>query len=159
MTSKSKVYVAGIGYSPSPSNGSAKASVASLISAATKALLDAGVTYDDVAQGVTTARSQGSETFKAFDEGGVEVDEVENGSEIKASYKFIEDRGIRCVLTIVVEKVRSFILGELDGMSSLLPRQSINAWLTNKISPRQSHLSLCPALSYGVTHTCRTQQH
>ena len=111
MTSESKVYIAGIGFSSSPLGGSpAKAFISSLVSAATKALLDAGVTYDDVAQSVTSTRGNksnyGSEAFKAFDEGGIAVDKVESGSEIDSSFSWVRDRGARCVLMIAVEKVR-----------------------------------------------------
>lgn len=110
MTSDAKVYIAGVGSSPWPPQGSpAKTVSASGVSAATKALLDAGVTYDDVAQGVTNVRSKtlesGSQVFKAFDEGGIPVNEVEHGSEFASSVYLTRNRGIRCVLMIAAEKV------------------------------------------------------
>jgi hypothetical protein len=110
MTSESKVYIAGVGFSPSPPAGSpAQGVIVSLVSAATKALLDAGVTYDDVAQGVRSVRSKtfsyGSEAFKAFDDGDITVDEVERGSEFESSFYWVRDRGAQCVLMIAVEKV------------------------------------------------------
>ena len=110
MTSESKVYIAGVGLSPLPPGGSStKGVIASLVSAATKALLDAGVTCDDVAQGVRSVRSEtfryGSEAFKAFDEGGIMVDEVESGSELNSAFYWVRDRGAQCVLMIAAEKV------------------------------------------------------
>ena len=110
MTSESKVYIAGVGFSPLPPEGSpAKGVVASLVSAATKALLDAGVTFDDVILSVTSTRgnilSHGSEVSKAFDDRGVAVDEVASGSELTSSFSWVRDRGARCVLMTSVDKV------------------------------------------------------
>ena len=110
MTSESRVYIAGVGFSPSPPGGSsAEVVVSSLISAATKALLDAGVTYDYVAQAVRSERGKtsdyGSEVFKAFDEVDIPVDEVESGFELDKSFHWVRDRGAQCVLMVAVEKV------------------------------------------------------
>ena len=110
MTSKTAAYIAGVGFSPSPPGSSpAEAFIAALVSAATKALLDAGVTYDDVVRGVTSRRvdtfSNGSEAFKAFDQGGIAVDKVESGCELDSSLYWVRDRVVRCVLMIALEKV------------------------------------------------------
>lgn len=110
MPPKSTVYVAGVGFSPSPPEGSpTKAVIASLVSAATKALLDAGVTYDDVTHGVRSVKSKafryGSEAFEAFEEGGITVDEVQSGSELDSSFDLVRDQGVQCVLMIAIEKV------------------------------------------------------
>ena len=107
MTSESKVYIAGVGFSPSASEGSsAQGVVASLVSAATKALLDAGVTYDDVSHGVRSkSSSHASKAFEAFDEGGIAVNEAESGSELKTSFSLVRKRGAQCVLMIALEKV------------------------------------------------------
>ena len=109
MTSASQVYIAGVGVSPWPSGGSSAEGVVvvSLVSAATKALLDAGVTYDDVSHGVTSKTfSHASNAFKAFDNGGIIVDQVESGSELlDTSFSLVRKRGAQCVLMIAVEKV------------------------------------------------------
>ncbi|KAI9655109.1 MAG: hypothetical protein M1821_005592 [Bathelium mastoideum] len=109
MTSKPKVFIAGVGFSPSPPNGSpAHDFVAVLVSAATKALLDAGITYDNVARSVTTITSSrvnyGSEALKTLDEEGIAVDEAERGSELPASIRYVRDGGAECVLMIVIEE-------------------------------------------------------
>ncbi|KAF2239481.1 hypothetical protein EV356DRAFT_528079 [Viridothelium virens] len=109
MTSESKVFIAGVGFSPAPPGGSpTNEFIAALVSTATKALLDAGLSYDDVARGVTSDRSHtsihGSEAFEVFEEGGVAVDEVERGSELHTSFCWVRDRGAPCVLMIAVEE-------------------------------------------------------
>ena len=100
MPSQPKVYIAGVGYSPIESG------VASLVSAATKALLDAGLTYDDVTQGVQSkSLKDGSRAFKAFDPRRIPVDEVESGSELECSFQHVKEQGAQCVLLIATEKV------------------------------------------------------
>ena len=110
MTSEPKVYIAGVGFSPLPARGSpAKSVITSLVSAATKALLDAGVTYDDVSRGVTSVKDKtstyGAEAFKAFGEDGVTVDEEKSGFEFDNSFHCVRDRVALCVLMIAVAKV------------------------------------------------------
>ena len=106
MPSDTKVYIAGVGYSPD--DASAQKSVASLVSAATKALLDAGITYEDVTHGITCRTlSSGPKAFKAFGEGEANVDVAETGSELDASIRSVRDRGAQCVLMIAAEKVCS----------------------------------------------------
>lgn len=104
----SKVYLAGVGVASAPSKGSsAEASIASLISAATKALLDAGVTFDDIVRGVVSKSSKHAlNALKAFEEGGVAMNEVEQGSELEKAFALISDRGAQNVLIIAEEEVR-----------------------------------------------------
>ena len=110
MTSESKVFIAGVGYSPAlPRSSPADRFIVALVSSATKALLDAGVTYDDVTRGVTSTGgntvSLGSEAFKAFDEEGIAIDEVARGTELHNSLYLVRDRGAQCVLMIAAEEV------------------------------------------------------
>ena len=106
MPSDTKVYIAGVGYSPDDAFG--QESVASLVSAATKALLDAGVTYQDVTHGVTCKTlSSGSIAFKAFGKGEINVDKAEAGSELDVSVRSVRERGTQCVLMVAAEKVWS----------------------------------------------------
>lgn len=107
MTAETDVYVAGVGIAPS-SSGDA---LASLVSAATKALLDAGLSYDDVTHGVRSKQLRsGSEAFKAFDEGGVTLKEVSGGSELDVSFDLVKSQGAQCVLLITSEKVCLLLL-------------------------------------------------
>lgn len=108
MSSKSNVYIAGIGSSPvSGTNSSAEGAVACLVSAATKALLDAGVTFDFVNRGVKSKSTKhASQAFKAFDEEDIAIEEVEDGAELSSAIRSIQDQGVDCVLVIVGEKVR-----------------------------------------------------
>lgn len=105
MAQERKVYVAGVGLTPSPSGSSfAKAVIAAQVSACTKALLDAGVTYDDVAHGVASeASSQGLKAFKTIDE-EITVNEVAAGSELDTSVRLVKDLGVQCVLAVATEK-------------------------------------------------------
>ena len=112
MTSKPKVFIAGVGFSPLlPRDSPAPAleSIAALVSAATKALLDAGITYDSVARSMTTTTSStvsnGSEALKAFDQGAIAVDEVKRGSEFHTSFRCVRDGGVQCVLMVAFEEV------------------------------------------------------
>ena len=104
MASDAKVYIAGVGYSPDDASG--QEPVAKLVSAATKALLDAGVTFEDVTHCVTSKTlSSGSIAFSAFGEGEVMVEKVEAGSELDASIRLVRDRDVQCVLMVAAEKV------------------------------------------------------
>lgn len=102
----SHVYVAGIGVSPLPSGSNSNKATSAVISAATKALLDAGVTYDDIAHGVRGKKSQhAAKAFKAFDEGGIEVDEVEAGSVFDSAYSLVDENNASSVLMVLEEEV------------------------------------------------------
>lgn len=108
MPPQYNVYVAGVGLSPSTSPG--KEFVLSLISAATKALLDAGVTYDDVTHCVLSSKastsSHASDVFKSFDErSNIPVVEAETGTEFDQALSLIQDRRAQCVLMTVIEGV------------------------------------------------------
>ena len=107
MTAQSKVYIAGVGVSSSRSGDSAKKdSASSLVSAATKALLDAGITYDNVTRGVRRkSLSQAGDAFKAFGDESVRVSEVDDGSELSTSFTVVRDRGERSVLVIAADEV------------------------------------------------------
>lgn len=107
MPSKSKVHIAGVGSSPSPaSSSSSEAVIASLVSAGTKALLDAGLTFDSISRGVRSKSSKdASQAFKAFDDEGITVDEVEAGAELDSAFRSVQESGAQCVLVIVGEKV------------------------------------------------------
>lgn len=99
MPGKSKVHIAGVGSAD-------KDSSSSLVSAATKALLDAGITYDNVTHGARRkSSSQGAEAFRAFGDEGVPVSEVDGGSELQSSFTMVQDRGEQCVLAITADKV------------------------------------------------------
>lgn len=113
MTPKPKVHIAGIG-------SAEKDSGSSLVSAATKALLDAGITYDNVTRGARRkSLSQGAEVFRAFGDEGVPVSEVDGGSELQSSFTMVQDRGEQCVLVITADKVR--FLEQDFGLYRLFP--------------------------------------
>lgn len=107
MPSSSNVYIAGVGSSPAPgANTSAEGVIASLVSAATKALLDAGVTFDSVKRGVKSKSSKhASQAFKAFDEEDIAVDEVQSGAELSSAVGSIQNQGVDCVLAVVEAQV------------------------------------------------------
>ena len=91
-----EVYLAGVGSSPSQ-----KGSNSSSVSAATKALLDAGITLNDVSRGLGSKST--SEAFEVL--GGSKVDEVEQGSELDKAVSLVKDRKARCVLVIAEDQV------------------------------------------------------
>ncbi|KIV86036.1 hypothetical protein PV11_01677 [Exophiala sideris] len=104
-----EVYIAGVGLSPAPSPGSsAKSDITSMVSAATKALLDAGVTFDDITRSVSGSTgntpNHGLKVSQAFYEGDIPVDEVESGAELEKSFSRIKDQGAPCVLMTAIEK-------------------------------------------------------
>jgi hypothetical protein len=107
---KSNVYLAGVGHSPlkSDTGSSSNSHTTSLISAATKALLDAGVTYDDVSYSVASKGSKSSvEAFQRSRTGEASVEEAEKGREFEKSFCLVSERGAKCVLMVGAEKVRS----------------------------------------------------
>lgn len=109
MAPETKVFIAGVGFSPvSSKDARSRDSIASQVSAATKALLDAGVTYDDVQGGVTSSEL-GTGAFQSFDEEGISIDEVESGTEFLNSLKLVSNRGSRCVLMVAGEEVFSVL--------------------------------------------------
>ena len=97
------VYVAGVGATISNDGSSTNEHV---VSAVTKALLDAGISFDNVDQGVVGAGAKGgSAAFKAFDERGINVDEAKQGSELEKATGFISKQKAECVLVITTEGV------------------------------------------------------
>jgi acetyl-CoA acetyltransferase len=102
-----KVYIAGVGVTNSQSNNGAEQK--DLVSAATKALIDAGITYDDIDTSLAAkSRQDTAQVFRAFD------DREQKGKirQAQASNLFgdaIELAGsgrARCVLAVGVQKVR-----------------------------------------------------
>lgn len=117
------VYIAGVGFSPLSSGSSSNKDITkSSVSAATKAFLDAGITFDDVTQGVG---SVGSEAFKAFDERGIKVDDAENGSELDSAFRLVKDKGAQCVLMLAGEKVNNPELANHFGFRILLAKLTL----------------------------------
>lgn len=108
MTSKSKAFIAGIGISSPQSGGSDKQVAATtIVSAAAKALLDAGVTYDDVTRGVKgKSLNEGAAAFRAFDDEAVSVDEAGDRSELSHAVELVTDRGEQCVLVASFDEVK-----------------------------------------------------
>lgn len=131
MPPSPKVYIAGVGYSTSASKKSSKeASLASAISAATKALLDAGVTYDDITHGVASTSSKHLlNAFKAFEDGGVAMNQVKQSSELESSFALIEGQGVQSVLMIAEEEVcRSSLLSERNLTRHSSPPRLPSYW-------------------------------
>ena len=145
MMAKSKVYLGGVGASSLRTEGSAKKDSASfLVSAATKALLDAGITYDNVTRGVRRKSSnQGAEAFRAFGDQGVTITEVEDGTELQSSFTMVQDRGEQCVLVIAADKVR--VCEQDFGHFQLPPFQCAEWALTCKLRTPRSPLCWCLA--------------
>lgn len=111
MPSDSKVYIVGVGSSEASSaDSSNKKRTKSLVSAAVKALLDAGLTFEYVSQGVTCQSGEPSGTvagvFEVLGGSDVPIDNVKVGSELESAFQCVGARGSQCVLLIVGEKVR-----------------------------------------------------
>lgn len=105
--SKSKVFIAGVGLSPQSSGGGA----VTLVSAATKALLDAGITYDNVIRGVRSKElKDGDKAFASFGDDGVSVEQVAKGSELKSAFELVQKGKAGCVLVIVADEVRCILV-------------------------------------------------
>ncbi|KAJ9614310.1 hypothetical protein H2200_002446 [Cladophialophora chaetospira] len=109
MPSESKVYIVGVGSSASSrDSSSATGATKSLVSAAVKALLDAGVTCEDVSRGVISSGSDssnsGSEFFKALGRDDLSVDNVKRGSEFDSVLQWIRVKGAQSVLSVALEK-------------------------------------------------------
>ncbi|KIW59475.1 hypothetical protein PV05_03922 [Exophiala xenobiotica] len=114
MASETEVYIAGVGFPTlSLAGTSVKTIVASLVSAATKALLDASVTFDDVTQTVVTLSGNtpnyGSEVSGAFCHRDIAMDEVEKGYEFDTSFTLIRDRSAQCGMLNTVKKSHTYL--------------------------------------------------
>ena len=100
----SQAHIAGIGISEA-SNGKLNESA---VSAGTKALLDAGVTYDDVDLSlagilddqVRTPRS----CFTTFGTGGAPICEVDNHCALSTAVQCIKSRQTNCALVIGLDR-------------------------------------------------------
>ncbi|KAK5065164.1 hypothetical protein LTR84_001000 [Exophiala bonariae] len=108
MAGEGAVYLAGVGYSPFSSNDSSGGSpIAALVSAVVKALLDAGITYDNVTTTVAGCRDNGSsygpQVAKVFDNTFIEVKEIEAGSELDEALHLVKTRRSHCVLVFATE--------------------------------------------------------
>lgn len=81
------------------------------MSAATKALLDAGVTYDNVTRGVRhESLHEGNQAFEAFGNEKVSVEKVNDGFELQTAAKLVREKGEKCVLVIATDEVWNFVL-------------------------------------------------
>lgn len=103
MAVKWRVYITGVGFSPSTSSDApSKRAIASAVSAATKALLDAGLTYDDVTRAVSSVDRK---AFTVFDHGGVDIETTGNDRILERAISRAKDKGAQCVLAISWENV------------------------------------------------------
>ena len=108
------VFIAGIGISlwswPRTSLPGIKTKSAThqlAISAGTKALLDAGVSYDTVdhAIGCGDLRGSSSDVFYTFGKTGIPIHEVDNDSGVYTAYHFIKSGSSHCILVIGIDQV------------------------------------------------------
>lgn len=115
------VYVAGVGLSPPRSHGTSASSPRTnhhvyelAVSAGTKALLDAGITYDDVDQGIACLNDGEStvvrKVFYTFGVTGIPLCEVDCNSGLYMASHFIKVGKASCVLVIGFDKVSSMTL-------------------------------------------------
>ena len=129
----SKVYIAGVGAThPSQKSQNANFDTMCLVSAATKALLDSGISFNDVSHGVRGRDSKHiSDMFRTFRGEDIEIDEVKDGSELERAYQLVNDQNTQCVLAVAEAEVR--VLESRRGMG--LPVS-----LTERASPPPSRL-------------------
>ena len=110
MRSIPKVYIAGVGLTATwaSADGSSDAENAtSVISAVTKALLDAGITYDAIDHSLATKSAKVvREAFQAFDPSVPRIDEAKEGSQLKDAVQRLAAGRDRCMLIADVENVR-----------------------------------------------------
>ena len=107
------VYIAGVGAAISDNNSSRDEPV---ISAVTKALLDAGVTYGDVDSSVACSLDADSlkvpkQCLDTFGKTGAPISEVECYSGLHTASQFLKSGHSNCVLMVGFDKVS---LGEYD---------------------------------------------
>lgn len=98
MASGSKVYIAGVGQLDSSKKNA-------LVSSTTKALLDAGISFDDIDKAVLASTKEGHEALKQFDKRGIDTEEAKNGNELAKAYSLVSDGKASCVLVKTNEKV------------------------------------------------------
>lgn len=97
MGSSSRIFVTGAGLSDSKKG--------SLVSSTTKALLDAGLHFDDVDQAVVGSKD-GHAALKEFDKRGIATQDAKSGSELEKAFSLISGGKASCVLVVASEKVR-----------------------------------------------------
>lgn len=96
MGSGLRVCIAGVGISDSKKG--------SLVSSTTKALLDAGISFDDIDQAVTGS-NDGREALKEFDKHGIDTQDAKSGSELEKASSLVSSGKAGCVLVLTSEKV------------------------------------------------------
>lgn len=107
----SGAYIAGVGVHHIKATSSNVALDALMVSAGVKALLDAGVTYDDVDQSVACFFDQDLKATKAgfetYGKTGTPVYEVECFSGLYTAIQLVRSGDANCVLMVGVDKVYS----------------------------------------------------
>ena len=105
----SHAYIAGIGVSHAENNASNSFLHDLIISAGTKALLDAGVTYGDVQQSIACYLDQHlrvpKTSFDTYGKTGTPVCEAEAFSGLYTAAQFVKSGHASCVLMIGLDKV------------------------------------------------------
>ena len=106
------VYVAGVGISPLKEATSNAAVHDLVLSAGTKALLDAGLTYHDVKQTIACFLDEASlrvrkRTFDTFGRTGTPVCEVDCYSGLYAASQFVRSGHAECTMMVGFDKVVS----------------------------------------------------
>lgn len=96
MSSKARVCIAGIGV--------AKTKKTALIASSTKALLDAGIHFDDVDKAVVGSKDSYA-ALKAFDSRGIETEHVKADQELGTAYTLISNSDAKCVLVVTGDEV------------------------------------------------------
>ncbi|KPI34869.1 uncharacterized protein AB675_2271 [Cyphellophora attinorum] len=138
MATKNKVYVAGVGLSPSTER-----SGPFVLSAAVKALLDAGVTYDHVSKSLVSKDvTGGKSTFAAFNDDRVIVDLVANRSLLGHGIDEISGARSQCVLIAGVDKEEAvaFVLVSEDFLMRW-PYLKDSSMLVSKVGRSDGSLS------------------
>lgn len=113
------VYIAGVGITH-PKNGSQSASSLNdtILSAGTKALLDAGVSYNDVKASVACFLDRNLNiertSFEVFGRTGTPVYKVDNYSGLHVASQFVRSGAADCVMVIGFDQVRSSMLAMED---------------------------------------------
>ena len=106
------VYIAGVGISPLSDSSSDAAIHDLVISAGTKALLDAGLTYSDVKQTIACFLGEDplrvrKNTFDTFGRTGAPICEVDCYSGLYAASQFVRSGHAECTMMVGFDKVFS----------------------------------------------------
>lgn len=103
MAGQSKVFIAGVGLSPSKGEPDS-----SVVSAAVKALLDAGLTYDNVSKSIVSKDvKNGAKVLEAFNDNEIPVDSVSAKTILKSAAEAVTSGKAQCVLAVGTDKVRA----------------------------------------------------